>query len=241
VNKDNELHNDDGHNGDEDNEPKNRHIYSSDAVGPNRLARLGNRAFFIRQDDFKEWARVRLDGKSFNNADQVQGSRASDRIAWHSVGYYVKGADGFMTRDVDDIGASFPKYLPKTETMANGTASVTTTGTTANNKGTEGWTLTYADNGTKSKWTIQGKENGVVVAADNKLSEERGSDPAANTTWTISLANRVDVVITQGATHFKDGDEFTFATFSTSRPGGKLYEIALGTFDDVKGDATDMP
>lgn len=75
--------NDDNGTNDEDNQPKNNHIYSTDFPGA-----AGDNAFsdrFVLRFNFAEFVRVLLDGSTFSNTDHViEGSRCSDRIDWRS-------------------------------------------------------------------------------------------------------------------------------------------------------------
>jgi hypothetical protein len=80
-----------------------------------------------------------------------------------------------------------------------------------------------------------------VAPVDAAVSENRGLQPAQGTTWTVTVAGKITIVVTQGATKFAAGIVFQFATFKTHSPVGKLNEIALGDFTDVKGDQTDVP
>jgi hypothetical protein len=166
--------------------------------------------------------------------EAVEGSRVSDRIDWHYVNYLRRDTNGNFVNDTAALSASAPRVT--SPGGATGTATVNVAG-----GDTERWTLTYADDGTNSKWTSTGKFNGVVVAADTKDSENQPTQPAQGTTWTVTVPGKVTITITQGATEFAAGDIFRFATFKTQSPGGKVNEIDLGSYTDVKGDATDRP
>jgi hypothetical protein len=249
--QDNELPNDDKSDGDEQNTPTNRHIYVWDAPGATLNADGPGWAYAILRFWFKEWVRMRLDRAPFRNqrahpnfaanlaadaTEAVEGSRVSDRIDWHYVNYLVRDANGKFVNDTAAAAVSASAPLLNSPGGATGTAAVTVLG-----GDTEGWTLTYADDGTNSKWSIAGQVNGAAVAADAKDSQNRPTQPAQGTTWTVTVPGKVTVTITQGATKFAAGDTFQFATFKTVAPGGRLNEIDLGQYTDVKGDANDRP
>jgi len=92
--------NDDRFNRDEDNTPKNDHIYSLDApsVGVQVLNPVvdgnlsGGRARLTKRQNSAEFVRVKFDGSGFNhnpvrpahNKGDIQGSRASELVVWHA-------------------------------------------------------------------------------------------------------------------------------------------------------------
>jgi len=183
--------------------------------------------------------RVRLDNQPFSNqaggrVAAVEGSRASDRIGWHMVEYLRRDTNGKYVIDAAATSASAPKLT--SPGGATGTAVANVLG-----GDTEGWTLTYNEGGGNSNWSLAAQANGVAVPADAAVSENHGIQPAQGTTWTVTVAGKITITITQGATKFAAGDVFRLATFKTHSPGGKLNEIALTDFTDVKGDATDVP
>jgi hypothetical protein len=192
---------------------------------------------------------MRLDGLPFKNEvdhpdfymteasarQQVEGSRVSDKIDWHMVEYLVADQSKYFDPDRNNPSNNAPQLQRAAGSNANGTAAVTLRGS-----GTEGYTATYADDGTNGTWTLQGAVNGVDVVAD-KTTAMQPSGSGQGTTWQLSIPNKVDVVITQGAAGFKAGDVFRFTVFKSQSPGGKVNEIAMGSFTDVKGDITDNP
>jgi hypothetical protein len=66
---------------DEDDTPKNDHIYSYDFPGYNNVADV-DRA--VLRYNFYEFVRVRFDGQDFPAGHSVEGSRASGKAAWRS-------------------------------------------------------------------------------------------------------------------------------------------------------------
>jgi hypothetical protein len=245
--QDNELPNDDVRDADKQNIPQNGRLYSWDAPGNEVDAH--NYAFSILRFWFKEWVRIRLDGKSFKNEEdhpdfdttaatarqQVEGSRVSEKLDWHMVEYLVADQSKYFDRDRNNPSNNDPQLTRAAGSTANGTAAVTLLGS-----GTEGYTITFADDGTNGTWTIQGQVNGVAVAADTATAAQPSGSPAG-TAWTLTIPNKVQVVITQGAAGFKAGDVFRFTVFKSQSPAGKLNEMAMGPFTDVKGDITDTP
>ncbi len=89
----------------------------------------------------------------------------------------------------------------------------------------EGFPATYdlAD----LKWTLDGTSSTPV--SDDKQSALQG------TQWTLTVSNKITVVITQGATFFADGDEFQFSVFKSTATGGKKNEIDEGYIDVTDG------
>jgi hypothetical protein len=245
--KDNELPNDDYSDLDKQNIPKDGYIYSWDAPGTGLDA--GNVAFSILRWTFKEWVRMRLDGKPFKNdvdhpdydmtektaRQEVEGSRVSDKVDWHMVEYLVADQSRYFDPDRNNPSNNAPQLKRSAGSNANGTATVTLRGS-----GTEGYTATYADDGTNGTWTLQGAVDGADVVAD-KATKTQPSGSGQGTSWELSIPNKVTLVITQGSERFKAGDEFRFTVFKSQSPAGKVDEIAMGPFTDVKGDFTDQP
>lgn len=77
-----DIPNDDKDNDDEDDQPKNNHIYSLDnvATGPPADPTVSR---VIQRGNFREFVRVRFDGKKFDNVNfRLEGSRCSDFVKW---------------------------------------------------------------------------------------------------------------------------------------------------------------
>ena len=223
-----ETPNDDGGTLDEDNEPDNMLVYSWDA--PRRTSlEADNLAFTNRRTTFKEWVRVRLDGKAISHEAlpgappgsglrKVQGSRASDKEDWHMV-YYLK-RNALAKLEEDNAATSF--CAPVFKGRGNGPCAISLLA----DAGTEGFTATYDE--PKKKWTLTG------TIAGHRAEDTQ--DPApAGTQWTLTIGAKVKVVITQGATAFRTGDSFKFSVFKTSAPGGKKNETNTGFFDVTAG------
>jgi hypothetical protein len=238
--QDNELPNDDTHDDDEQNTPVDGHIYVYDS--PSEAIINRNLAFIISRNTFLEWVRVRLDSGRFANQapfgagapaarQRVEGSRASDKIAWHTVYYLVRGASGVMVPDAPAISASAP--LIQSPTNANG-GVVVTPGAAAV---TEGFTATYTETAVGGgmidhTWTLQG-----TTAADTDSAKiTQAGAVAAGATWTLNIGaggNKVRVVITQGATAFAVGDRVVFSIFKTANAAGKVNDTGVGAFNSV--------
>jgi hypothetical protein len=95
--------NDDSRSTDEDNLPKNNHIYVYDS--PGRPSNTANADRAEGRWNFNEFVRVKFDGKPFvdqngtNAVPAVKGSRASPAVAWRSRMDVVRGADGKWQRN----------------------------------------------------------------------------------------------------------------------------------------------
>ncbi len=73
------------------------------------------------------------------------------------------------------------------------------------------------------KWTLDGTSSDPV--SDQKQSAPQG------TQWTLTVAGKITVVITQGSTAFANGDEFKFSVFKSTVAAGKQNEIDEGYID----------
>ncbi|MBI4833338.1 MAG: fibronectin type III domain-containing protein [Planctomycetes bacterium] len=209
---DNETPNDNGHPEDEDNEPENSMIYSSDRPGyPSSLTGI---AFVTYRSWFKELVRIQLNNTPFKHDNEkilqdVQGSRASAKKDWHIVFYTVRNSDGEMERDTAPTTCSVP--------IKTGTGNGTFSTALSTNAVTEGFAATY--DATNQKWTLTGTNSQPVSAS------------LANGIWTLTVQNKITVTITQGTTAFANGDRFTFSVFKTSAPDGKGYDLGFGPID----------
>jgi hypothetical protein len=83
--------NDDSHQSDEDNTPKNNHIYSLDAPG---LFNRGTLDQFVGKLNFKEFCRVRFDGIE-PSGNTSEGSRCSLKLTWHAHCWYQGNGTGY--------------------------------------------------------------------------------------------------------------------------------------------------
>jgi hypothetical protein len=227
--KDNELPNDDTFSTDEQNtpSPKSGLLYSFDAPGvPVKDTRQGSTiAFSVMRTWFKEWVRVKLDGKPFlnqgvgHNTQAVEGSRVSDKVDWHAVVYLKRTANETMDWDTTGTTADDPSFIG---VGAQGTVSVSPLA----NAVTEGFTATF-NNGT-NKWTLTGTSGDTTTAA------------LVGGQWTLTIGTKVTVVITPPAMgNFDNGVKYIFSSFKTG--SSKKNEIALGSFTDVTGDTKDVP
>jgi hypothetical protein len=229
--RDNELPNDDTHDDDEQNTPVNNFIYVYDA--PSNGSRQAANAFDVSRYTFKEWVRVQLGNTRFANQrpfpagvapaarQQVQGSRASDKVDWNMV-YYIRrsNAAGDMVQDSDPVSASFPVLTLAAGSTANGTAAVTFPNPTT--AVLEGFTATYA--AATQTWTLLGTSGDTVAVA------VAGAIPAG-TVWTLNLGTKLTLTITQGANAFQNGDRFIFSTLKSTAVGGKVNQLAAGLFN----------
>lgn len=217
---DNEQPNDDTNASDEDNEPSNGMIYSFD--GPSNITYQGATcpAFLVRRSSFQEWVRIRVgvqQGEKFEEGSGVQGSRASDRFDWHVIYYQRKDQGNKLVRDDAPAAASFPTLAHPPMVTSNGTAKATALDKTV----TEGLTATYDK--TTLAWSLKGTSD------PNNPAVAQKKDAPAGTQWTLTLPNRVTLVITQGTIPFETGDQFLFSAFKTSAAGGKQNRIGLGS------------
>ncbi len=216
---DNELPNDDAYADGEQNTPVNRHLYSYDAPGTSIQAETN--AFYIRRNTFKEWVRVQVNNASFpawpNSQEQVRGSRASPKYDWHLIHYLKRDSSGKWVEDNANPSYNTPVFSG----TGNGTINVTLLA----NAITEGFTATYslAD----LKWTLDGTSSDPVTDTQDPAPED--------TEWTLTVAGKITVVITQGATAFANGDEFKFSVFKSTATGGKENEIDEGYIDVTDG------
>jgi hypothetical protein len=216
--KDNESPNDDEHDDDEQNTPANRHIYSFDAFGVQLPT--STKAFVISRNTLKEWVRVQLKNTAFKNQqNEVEGSRASHKVQWYLLYYVKRDASGNLVEDNTNPSYNTPVFTG----TGNGAIAVTLLA----NAVTEGFTATY--DLANLKWTLSG-------TSSDSVSDQKGSAPQG-TQWTLTIANKITVVITQGSTAFANGDKFVFSVFKSTATatGGKRNEIGLGYVDVTDG------
>ncbi len=92
---------------------------------------------------------------------------------------------------------------------------------------TEGFPATY--DLANLKWTLDG-------TSSDPVSDEKQSAPQG-TQWTLTVTNKITVVITQGEFPdlFADGDEFKFSVFKSAASGGKTNEMDEGYIDVTDG------
>lgn len=214
--RDNELGNDDISSDDEDNVPKNAHVYSFDS--PSVLRGAGFNAFTIQRYTFKEWVRMQVNNAAFASGESVQGTRCSPKYDWHLLNYLKRDCNGYLVPDNTNPSYNDPLL---SNPNANGTISVTL----LDDSVTEGFRAKY--DLANLKWTLTGTSGDS--ASDSKASAPPG------TKWTISIGTKIKVELTQGTAAFADADFFAFSVFKSLATEGKKTEIAPGEISATDG------
>jgi len=161
-----------------------------------------------------EFVRVKLNSEAFlNNQNTVEGSRASAKNDWHTVYYLKRNSAGNLVADTTRTSSSAPLVTG----TGNGTAAVTSLPGAV----TEGFTATY--NAGAQRWDVTGTSGDTANVAV-------GGAVPAGTTWTVTVGNKVRVVITQGATAFAGGDQIVFSVFKTGDARGKGQSTSASAY-----------
>jgi hypothetical protein len=213
--RDDEYPNDEKGQDDNDNSPSNTRIYSWDSPGSPREADPTNMAFYVYRLTLKEWVRVQFDGGTFPNDSNHHklGSRTSSKYGWHMCGHWKRDAAGNLALDGDLVSYSAPRFKEGAE---RGAVSVTLLG----QAGTDGYTLDYAAN--DNKWTLK--------QLSNNAEDSDVQNPGNGVVWTLEIANRVRIQITQnGDDEYADGAQYTLGVYKTAQQS-KTNEIEPGDF-----------
>lgn len=225
---DNERANDDS--GDKlqnDNTPNaDNEIYSFDPPGIDMYEICyDGLAFKVFRASFKEFVRIKLDGDFVTNinADSVnilEGSRASDKEDWYTVFHARRSSTGLykMALDTDSASVSIPVKV--SSTSDNGTIMLNVTNPSIVT--TNGYRLTYTADSTGT-WNVARMIGGMPVT-DLDIT----ADPNDEKKWN-AMFEGVTIAITENDDmEFEDGDSYTYSTFKTQNPNGKVNGIGLG-------------
>lgn len=238
--------NDDEQSGDEDNTPaflnesydgypKGYRIYSRDrpAISDLYSTLSKKQAFWVTKLTFREFVRIKV-GEDFASGTNIQadgngliGSRASNKIDWHTVFYTRSGASNILIPDDQNISASEPQK-DGTGKNGNGTCSITFFASAKN----AAYRL-YYDSATTT-WTLVDISSGPTPISTGLL--QGGSNPRQ---WIIVSAF-VRVVITEdpanpfgGVPNTNSSSTFTFTVFRST--AGKVNETNIGYYPIENG------
>jgi hypothetical protein len=217
--QDNEAPNDDNHSNDEQNKPEKGLLYSADAPFIGMYTETVD--FMIYRNTWKEWVRVRLEGKPIVDAPPakgqlnslVQGSRASDLNDWHTLVYLRNKGPKVFELVEDNSTTSVSSPIEAKGNKGNGKASATLNGTIPKGFVSEGY---FAKYNLVKGWTLAGSSGGPPMTVGGKSP------------WTLTVPNKVKLVINQGTIPFASGDQLFFSLFTSS---AKKNETAAGFFD----------
>ncbi len=144
-------------------------------------------------------------------ANGLIGSRASEKIEWHTVLYTKSGPGHILEPDNSPVSFSLPK---KGNNSGTGTCSVEMLSLPT----TDGYKLTFNN----AKWRLKGSSIDVEVS----------ENPTGK--WILTDSNKVKVTITKGNTPFYPGDNFKFSVFKTA--SSKVNETGESFFMGIEGD-----
>ncbi|MCB2092746.1 MAG: hypothetical protein KDF58_14965, partial [Alphaproteobacteria bacterium] len=223
--KDNEKANDDsGYNtslGQNDNTPSPwGMIYSFDPPGYNILD-FNNEslAFVVYRATFKEFVRIKIGEFSTNDptgpGNIVEGSRASIKNDWHTVFQLRRFSNGLykMELDIANPSVSFP--IKASNSGSNGTLNLSIPDSTSVSTG--GYELKY--NATNRTWDTSRMVNNIPVTSMNIVEGPPGR-------WNATFEG-IGILIEEGNTPFIANDRFTYSTFASQHPQGKVNEMNL--------------
>jgi hypothetical protein len=239
------MPNDDTDSTDEDNIPslddpgnpayRGARIYSWDMPGNGRdniwedyERKTGLQAFYIVRWTFKEWVRVKVNNVGFAEAEQLDGSRASDKKDWSLIHYatlsqYTTQDEKRQYRwnawtgsgDTYATTYSVPVLVRSgVVTLGDGTATVSLT----RYDFTDGYTATYS--GATDRWALEEKTTGNIVIANRDQTQG---------TWTLPLPGKLTLTIRKGVLPFDDNDKFVFSVFHSQ--GSPSIDLRLESID----------
>ncbi len=215
---DNETPNDDDKNEDEDNTLQGNFIYTYDAPGITLDDPFQNfAAFNISKTSFFEFVRVKIDENFTNMNGLVEGSRASDRSAWHSFLYVKRGSNGLLVED--DAIVSLSEPVENTSGLDKGNFELSIVSGGAASVLTSGYKVVF--DGDDNKWVLTNNTSLETFASDEV-------SPSEGAVWTINTGS-IQVKVTQtGGINFMTGELITFSSFRTSAMMGKVNDTNIG-------------
>jgi hypothetical protein len=231
---DNERANDDagasGVAGQNDNSPNaDCEIYSYDPPGINLYDSCNDViAFKVFRASFKEFVRVKINDAFETNEEPdssnvLEGSRASYKEDWYTVFHVRRSSTGLyvMSLDTDSISVSTPFKV--SNTADNGTVTLNIVDSIAANITTNGYRLTYTADSTRT-WNVARMMGGMPVT-DLDITPDINDEKKWN-----AVFEGINITITENDDmEFQDGHSYTYSTFKTENPSGKINEMGLGT------------
>lgn len=193
-------------------------IYSFDPPGSDIYDMCNdNLAYKVFRARFKEFVRMTIGDFVTNGVTgpkyATEGSRASSKMDWYTIFQMRRGSNGFykMVLDVDNASVSFP--VKSTNSGSNGMINLNVADTTTAN--TNGYRLVFKDNG--RTWTV------INTTTSDMMTITEGPPLM----WDSDFEG-VNININEGASPFVDGDTYTYSTFKTQNPLGKVNQMGRG-------------
>ena len=175
-------------------------------------------AFKVGRQLFQDFVRINI-GQDFNaNGDDLEGSRASDKIEWYSIYYTKSGVNNLLEPDNQTVTASNPLMIGNN---GNGTCVVETLSGAAN----MGYKLIF--DASPQKWELKNANNTSVATA----TPQPGPPPKK---WIITDPGKVTVTITNGTVPFVQGSSFVFSVFkSVLGKTNATQNVGIGTIPPI--------
>ena len=178
-----------------------------------------NLAYKVYRAWLKEFVRMTIGPFQTNTSTgqkfAVEGSRASSKMDWYTIFQIRRGSNGLykMVLDIDNASVSFP--IKSTNSGSNGMINLNVSDTSAVN--TNGYRLVYKVNGNSRTWTV------INTTTSDMTTITEG--PALM--W-VSDFEGVNISINEGTSPFVDGDTYTYSTFKSQNPLGKVNQMGRG-------------
>ncbi|MCB9350641.1 MAG: hypothetical protein H6573_24480 [Lewinellaceae bacterium] len=222
--QDNEKANDDdgqGGLGQNDNTPSPTGlIYSFDPPGSDLYdIQNDNLAFKIYRATFKEFVRMKINLFQTNNINgpenTLEGSRSSTKMDWHTTFHLRRFSNGLYKMELDtaNVSVSFP--VKGSNSGSNGTITLKVEDSTAVT--TNGYRMDFDYFG--GKWSIHRMVNGSPATT---ITISEGPSGA----WT-QVFDGISITIIQGGIPFALNDRFTYSTFASQNPQGKVNQLNI--------------
>ncbi|MCB9352790.1 MAG: hypothetical protein H6573_35700, partial [Lewinellaceae bacterium] len=221
--QDNEKANDDmgqGALGQNDNTPYMGLIYSFDPPGSDIFDKKNeNLAFKVFRATFKEFVRMKIGDFDTNQQDgpqyTLEGSRSSTKMDWYNTFHLRRFSNGLYKMELDtaNVSVSFP--VKGSNSGSNGTITLKVEDSTAVT--TNGYRMDFDYFG--GKWSIHRMVNGSP-ATTITISE------GPSGVWT-QVFDGISIKITRGSIPFAPNDRFSYSTFASQNPQGKVNQLNI--------------